>query len=308
MAKEFDIYLNKRVTECDIIVYSIPYRDGLTVINRLILECCLESYALQKFIAIQTGSELTSHIDEMLKICRERLSFGLRLDASVDFQTHYALYSDMSAIQIGAEDLSVLETSFAAAESALCLSAAPILAFVGKSLGTGSSAIEFNSYVTNTLKRSILTAHMPVCIDASIAETNKQAFLQAESTIIPMATLTNLCYRVNLAIETAIQISASVIDTEFHYSLGKAESQIEFGAAIPEDYVTKFEAFNNSLHILSSVVESIIQFMEPDNGEVIVDADVSAILKRHRLLNEMDGDSLRVYDEMTLEEIYYVIV
>ena len=30
MAKEFDIYLNKRLTECDIIVYSIPFRDGLT--------------------------------------------------------------------------------------------------------------------------------------------------------------------------------------------------------------------------------------------------------------------------------------
>lgn len=28
MAKEFDIYLNKRLTECDIIVYSIPFRDG----------------------------------------------------------------------------------------------------------------------------------------------------------------------------------------------------------------------------------------------------------------------------------------
>ncbi len=44
MAKEFDIYLNKRLTECDIIVYSIPFRDGLTATNRMILESCLESY------------------------------------------------------------------------------------------------------------------------------------------------------------------------------------------------------------------------------------------------------------------------
>ena len=53
MAKEFDIYLNDRLTQCDTIVYSIPYRDGLTVMNRLILETCLESYTLQKFIAVQ---------------------------------------------------------------------------------------------------------------------------------------------------------------------------------------------------------------------------------------------------------------
>ena len=49
MAKEFDIYLNERLHQCDIIVYSIPYRDGLTVMERLILETCLESYTLQKF-------------------------------------------------------------------------------------------------------------------------------------------------------------------------------------------------------------------------------------------------------------------
>ena len=78
MAKEFDIYLNKRLTECDIIVYSIPYRDGLTAMNRLVLESCLDSYVLQKFIAVQTGSELISHIDEMIKTCYERLNYGVR--------------------------------------------------------------------------------------------------------------------------------------------------------------------------------------------------------------------------------------
>lgn len=35
MAKEFDIYLNKRLTECDIIVYSIPYRDGISAAHGL---------------------------------------------------------------------------------------------------------------------------------------------------------------------------------------------------------------------------------------------------------------------------------
>ncbi len=29
MVKEFDIYLKRRITECDLIVYSLPYRDGL---------------------------------------------------------------------------------------------------------------------------------------------------------------------------------------------------------------------------------------------------------------------------------------
>lgn len=43
MAKEFDIYLNKRLTECDIIVYSIPFRDGLTATNRMIWRVALRA-------------------------------------------------------------------------------------------------------------------------------------------------------------------------------------------------------------------------------------------------------------------------
>ena len=76
MAKEFDIYLNNRLTECDIIVYSIPYRDGLTAIHRMILNSCIERYTLYKFVAAQTNSELVQHIDEMLKTRSEERRVG----------------------------------------------------------------------------------------------------------------------------------------------------------------------------------------------------------------------------------------
>ena len=100
MAKEFDIYLNKRLTECDIIVYSIPFRDGLTATNRMILESCLESYTLQKFIAVETGSELVSHIDKMIKTCNERLHMASTWDIDLEFQTHYVLNPVPTVIEI----------------------------------------------------------------------------------------------------------------------------------------------------------------------------------------------------------------
>ena len=85
MAKEFDIYLNNRLTQCDIIVYSIPHRDGLTAMNKPMLESCIEEYTLMKFIAMQTESEFVSHIDEMLKTCCERLTLDTNIDASAKF-------------------------------------------------------------------------------------------------------------------------------------------------------------------------------------------------------------------------------
>ena len=113
MAKEFDIYLNKRLTECDIIVYSIPFRDGLTATNRMILESCLESYTLQKFIAVETGSELVSHIDKMIKTCNERLHMASTWGIDLEFQTHYVLNPVPTVIEIAPnDDLQTLRNIF----------------------------------------------------------------------------------------------------------------------------------------------------------------------------------------------------
>ena len=308
MAKEFDIYLNKRLTECDIIVYSIPYRDGLTAMNRLVLESCLDSYVLQKFIAVQTGSELISHIDEMIKTCYERLNCGVRLGASAEFQTHYTMYQDTSAIEIHAADIPMLSTSFAAAESALQVNAQPLLAYIGKSPGKGSSELGVGLELTNILKRSILKAYMPTNIDASVFRTSKQSFIQTDSSIVSAADLTNLCYRVNFAAEIAMQISASVLETEFHYSLGSGESSVVFDQILTGEQVEKFIAVNEALHILSSVTDTLIQFMKPSINQLAIYSEATPILKRHRLLNEMDEDNLLAYDAMTLEDIDYVIL
>lgn len=43
MPKEFDIFLKRHVIECDLLVYSIPYRDGISVTDRLILDAALEA-------------------------------------------------------------------------------------------------------------------------------------------------------------------------------------------------------------------------------------------------------------------------
>ena len=145
MAKEFDIYLNKRLTECDIIVYSIPFRDGLTATNRMILESCLESYTLQKFIAVETGSELVSHIDKMIKTCNERLHMASTWGIDLEFQTHYVLNPVPTVIEIAPnDDLQTLRNMFMSVEDKLQITAASIDAMVAKSLGEGGSRMNLS--------------------------------------------------------------------------------------------------------------------------------------------------------------------
>lgn len=308
MAKEFDIYLNKRLTKCDIIVYSIPYRDGLTAMSRLILESCLKEYTLQKFIAVQTGSTLVSHIDQMIKTCYERLNCNTEFDVSVDFQTHYAIYPASSPLEIGAKDVKMLANSFIEAKNEMLISAAPLLAFVGKSLGRGNSTIVTDANLSGTLKRSIERGDDIVCFDASVSETNVQKLLRADAPIILNAEVVNLCYRITNLVDTALELTASVLGTELHFSFGHAYSGIAFGVTVSGTNTQKFEVAQSILRILCSATESIQQFFAPENTKIYITADASAITKRHRLLGEMDSDPVSQYDDMSLEEVDYVLL
>ena len=309
MAKEFDIYLNNRLTECDILVYSIPYRDGLTAIHKLILESCIESYTLQKFVAVQTGSELVHHIDEMLKTCYERLNYATEFDVTATFQTHYSLYSDTAGIIVSAECVETLSNLFAKAESAMQLTAQPVMAYTGKSGGNAESSLVINAALEKDIKNSLLTVAPVVEIETSVLGTNKRSAISVSPGIDIACELTNLCYRFYNVAQAVIQMAADVLATELHYSLGEGISAIELSADIGDgDCSTKYEEFETAVIFVAEVVEAIRQFMHPELHSITIGIVVDPIIKRHRLLSEMDVDNLSAYDDMLLEEIDYVII
>lgn len=308
MAKEFDIYLNERLHQCDIIVYSIPYRDGLTVMNRLILETCLESYTLQKFIAVQSGSMLVSHIDKMIKTCKERLSNGVVLDSSAEFQVHYSSYPESTALELSAERLKTMATVYASAESALQLAAAPVSAYVKKPFGWGQSGIEIASRVDATFKRDLEQASSQLVIGAGALNTKKRASEKAESSIVMSSELVDLLYRLCDTTTMAIEIAAQAVETEIHFSLGRSQFPIVLDSQVLGEQMTKYLAMENVVEILSSVTESLTQFMNPTANALEIASEVGAIVKRHRMLYEMDSDALSTYDDMSFKDVDYVIL
>lgn len=307
--KEFDIFLNNRLTQCDIIVYSIPFRDGLTAAHRMILESCLESYVLQKFIAVQTDSELVSHIDKMIKVCIERLNWGTSLDVSADFHAHYVLNPTPSIIEIAPPDnLETLRTMFTSVDNQFQIAVAPLNAMTAKSLGGGSSVMHQSINVKDVLKRSILQPVSEMQIASQVSDMQVQKTISAESAIIPTADLVSLCYRLYTASETVMQLAASVLETEIHFSFGSGAEELEIACDVSEEYATKCEVAYNAVSILAQVVEWLIQYMEPESNGVQFAAEVTTVLKRHRKLEEMDEDMLLSYDDMTLEEVDYIIM
>lgn len=147
MAKEFDIFLNKHLTECDVIVYAMPFREDLTVLERLILDCCVESYTLQKYVAVQSGLEVVSHIDEMLKTCYERLDESIETDVDIDFSAVYSVYPEATGIEFATE-AEAMRTSFAEIQNEIELTLSDIEAAVQAVPNLSQSAIEIDSEIT----------------------------------------------------------------------------------------------------------------------------------------------------------------
>lgn len=310
MAKEFDIYLNKRLHQCDIIVYSIPYRDGLTVTERMILETCLESYLLQKFIAVQSGSTLVSHIDKMIKRCLERLDHGIDIGTNAEFQVHYSTYPDTTALEVNAEKLSLLAYSYMSTDNILQISTPRIKACIKKSLGQGQSGIDVASNVKATLKRDLEKASDRLVIKAEDLKTKKKFYEKVTAPILINTELTNFLYRRYFDVSPSeIQIASGSVEAEIRFSLGRCTFPIIPDSQMLGEQMIKYLTPENAIEIQSSATGTLRQFIYPEENTIeVYPLDVEVIVKRHRLLYEMDSDTLDTYDDMSLNDVDYVIL
>ena len=67
MAQTYNIYLRKRLTEFDLIIRNLPYRDGLIIYNRMYLDAMVNYLTLQKYIIGDSDVQLSSEIDDLLE-------------------------------------------------------------------------------------------------------------------------------------------------------------------------------------------------------------------------------------------------
>lgn len=310
MAREFDIYLNRQVAECDLMVLSLTFRDGLTADNRIILDTCIQAYSLYKFAASQMHSKIEAHIDEMLKTCYEMFHEGIELDVDARFQVHYTAYPDNKhVLNLETNDVSALISMFNEVESTMRLGIDRIEASIGKSVGGGSSEIEMDASLESTLKNSLLSVQNQLQAQAEVLSTSKRGYVAADTPIGFGTALERLCYRVTRAASTSVEFSALVLGTEIHYSFGRAFVNVALGSSVRGASAIKCEIAQNTMCVLASLVESVTQYMSPEetNG-VAISFAAESVAKHPRRLSELDEKALSEIDEMTLDDLYYIIL
>lgn len=307
MAKEFDIYLRKHLVECDLLVYSIPYHDGISVTNRLILEAALNGYLLHKFAAVQMKSEVEAHIDKMIKLCLEKLSMGTELGAIVDFEAQAKLYMDDSPIIIDTPAVELLGQVFNEVENGLVLAVEPLATQVASSTGRGDFPLLVDASVTDSLKHSLLNLRSALAPDATVKQVNQVDYIGVDTSTVIDSALQSLCYKLTFDASAAVEIVALVLGTEIRHSLGVWYNGLTLDSKVTGTWMQKFIIAQTVTAIMQEATGKLIKVLYPDsNSTIIENSDLNIGMKRYRLLNEVDGLRLAEIDGMTLEELDYV--
>ena len=84
MAQEYNIYLRKRLTEFDVIIKNLPYRDGLIMYNKMYLDAMVNYLCLQRFIIGESDADLRTEIDELLERVFNTFQSKVEIDLDVE--------------------------------------------------------------------------------------------------------------------------------------------------------------------------------------------------------------------------------
>lgn len=306
MAKEFDIYLRRHLTECDIIVYSLPIRQSFTADDALIINSYIDGYTLQKHITANVGIDLIDRVEEMLKTSYEAIDIGMDVDANIEEFKKYVIEKASGSIAVTTNDLDVIEWSFIDAENGLEIYIPAISTDVAKSTGIIPVAIKFDQSVVHTLKTGFLKIMPAVEILSAVADTNKQAFESADDDITLCANVESLAQRLHFSLDNSIAIGADDIDLTPSLSLGKYPSNIEivFGAR-----ETKRCLMDTPVNTQIDInVDDVVceQMAYPNKAALSIRAEATAVIRRSRRLYEMDDDAISEYDDMKLDDVDFI--
>lgn len=305
--KEYDIFLKKRLTEAKIIVYSLPFRDGVSVVNRLILQAVLSHLAMQKKIAVANQSVLLSEIDEMLATVSEKIENDVCLEASTELTTKYRNELEQAALELDIPNLPLLAKSFFDFENQVGIQVSEPFAYVKTSLGEAQSAMVILANSLGEQKQIFDIIQNQTVLGADDLPFQKHDFESGNSQICIDQSSPELLYRYTTGLEAAFQIVASLGETEFHYSLGDGSSAIGIEVSHPETLLEKKLEINNAIEIFHDLVVETISLFAVSN-DIEIQTTLNAGMKRYRLLSEMDNSALSELDDMTLDELDYVVL
>lgn len=306
--KEYDIFLKRRLTEGTIVINSLPFRDGVSAVSRVILETMLSYFTLQKKIAVASESSLVSEVDDMLATAYSKMHGCVRVDSSVAFSVDYKVDTDSALIGLDVQDVKLFAQSLMAFENCVGVSVVgkPI-AYAKSSLGDAKSKVQLSAESTSEGKQVFDKIKSDGILDAAMLSSWMRSFATITSSVTAEQTSPELLYRYTIGMEQAFSIAAKIGETEFHYPLGDGQSRAILDVSKPATQAEKKIEIKNAVVAFCDLTVDTISFLSFSEN-VEVRSSLKAGMKRCRMLFELDGGALSEFDAMTLEELDFVVL
>lgn len=96
------------------------------------------------------------------------------------------------------------------------------------------------------------------------------------------------------------------MDFEMWYTLGNANQTFYLTAVNNGVKSTKYLSANSFMSLIAAVNESLEAFIKAEFAELHLTPNVTAGLKRYRLLSDLDSSTLSSIDSASLDELDYV--
>ena len=298
--REYDIYIKKRLTEGKLIVQSIPYRDGVSATNRILLETMLAYYTLQKFVAASTESAFVTEIDDLLATVHEIIGNSVEIKIDADF---FATVKE-NGIGIETSEAVAFERSFFDVQNTMQFQLSDAVSGIKVALGTGENKLGIEVAYRDDLKTDFEKVNEAVGIETSEADSAKHDFETIDHAIVLDSGALDLFYRYSTAVTAAFSIAIDLADIEIHWSLGGGSNEIEIVTMEDGNFATKFITVDQATAIVSELTATLNQLFSVD-GSIVMQTDASAGLKRYRLLEDIDPYDLADINNLSLDELDY---
>lgn len=238
--KEFDIRLPPRLTECKVLICSLPYYSGLTVIDGFIIDSTVDGYTLQKVFRVQSGLVLTSEVEGTFKLVHEVAQSGLVLDSHIDIEALYKIIPEPSSIVLLEEPARLFAEGFLRVSDGIELDSSLLDIQVSRSLGRGESGFIINSSVDGTLKVSHISDIQSGFMLKSEAEFVPRILARPTQSgiVISAAPIRGILQKMTKG-ESSI-IFKSEADAILSHSLGRMESGFVINSNNPPMYKHSF--------------------------------------------------------------------
>lgn len=305
MAQTYNIYLRKRLTEVDLIIRNLPYRDGLIIYNRMYLDAMVNYLTLQKYIIGDSDVQLSSEIDDLLERVYNIFSSGMELGAELEVFAAKPTGGSTSAV-LSTNETEVHEETFNTFQNVTQLLTSALKYDIAKSLGSGATEMELSSAPASTLKEALENFEDDILLDADVS-TAAVVNAEGDSEVVLDTSNPNLFYLLSVEGEAMMNLLFSA-DFEMWYTLGTGNSSMYLSVENNGVESKKFMTYESFLNLILEVGNILQCFIFPEESEAQLHSELGVGMMRYRLLSDMDNSALNEHDELTLDELDYVIL